>query len=102
MPQISINLKSDYFRQQGFLSLVMEGVPRNKNNKPQDETTWERGKENIAASTNCTLRSHSPSRFQKGKNTIAALLLLTSHNEKKNGPECGIYLRSHKKKSLVS
>lgn len=103
MPQICINLESNHLRQQRLLGLVMERVPRNKNNKSQDETAGERGKENIAASTTGTRRSHSPSHFRRGKSTIAALLLLTPHGEKKNcGIYCGIYLRSHKKQSLVT
>lgn len=98
-PQICINLESDHLRQQRLFSLVTERVPRNKNNKSQDEIAWEQGKENIAASTTGTWRSHSPSHFQRGKSKIAALLLLTPHEKKNN---CGIYLRSRKKQSLVS
>lgn len=43
---ICVNLKSDDFRWQRLLSLVTQGVPRHKNNKPHDETAWEPGEKN--------------------------------------------------------
>lgn len=59
-----------------------------------------KGKKTLLLPT--ALRSHSSSCLQKGKKMIAALLLLTPRKEEKNCLECGIYLRSHKKRSLAS
>lgn len=60
-----------------------------------------KGKKRLASSS-CTLRSQIPSCLYTGRSAIAALLLLTLRKEQKNSLECGIYLRSPTKNSLVS